>query len=245
MFAKPKRKIQSPNAPRLLYVSSTHELFFHGLTVQARALGFQHCGYMVGVSQSDGSMNVVVVSNYCKSWQSRYEKNGYLMLDPTVEHAKSSSAPLAWSPTVFERTQSSELIADARGFGFNHGWTYPIHDTKGHFGALTLARDHGKLTANELKTKQSTLQWLTLVTHEMLYRSLLARYLNANANPLTDCELQVLRIASAGKTAGEIALACHRSERTVNFHLGNAMKKLGAENRTQAVVIAMQMGLLN
>lgn len=47
-----------------------------------------------------------------------------------------------------------------------------------------------------------------------------------------------------GKTSGEAATILALSERTVNFHVSNAMTKLGAVNKTAAVVKAAVLGLL-
>lgn len=66
----------------------------------------------------------------------------------------------------------------------------------------------------------------------------------AGAGLLTDRELECLRWVSVGKTAWETAVIMGRSPRTIEFHLGNAMKKLSASNKIHAAVIAVRMGLL-
>lgn len=62
--------------------------------------------------------------------------------------------------------------------------------------------------------------------------------------PLTDRELTCLRWVSLGKTAWETATIIGRSRRTVEFHLLNAMRKLGAVNKVHAAVIAVRQGLI-
>jgi DNA-binding NarL/FixJ family response regulator len=61
---------------------------------------------------------------------------------------------------------------------------------------------------------------------------------------LTGREREVLTWAGLGKTSGEIATILGLSERTVNFHFDQAMKRLGVTNRTQAVATAMAQGLI-
>jgi DNA-binding NarL/FixJ family response regulator len=63
--------------------------------------------------------------------------------------------------------------------------------------------------------------------------------------PLTDREMEVLALLAQGKTNKEIAAALVISERTVKFHVGSILGKLGAGNRTEAVTIAAQRGLIN
>jgi two-component system response regulator DesR len=64
------------------------------------------------------------------------------------------------------------------------------------------------------------------------------------ADPLTDRERQVLRLAGEGATGAEIAGQLRLSEGTVRNYLSEAMSKLGATNRTEAARIARQRGWL-
>nr|WP_202814862.1 response regulator transcription factor [Microbacterium barkeri] len=62
------------------------------------------------------------------------------------------------------------------------------------------------------------------------------------ANPLSDRERQVLRLASDGRPAAAIAAEVFLSAGTVRNHLSSAIGKTGAANRTQAVRIAQDKG---
>ena len=62
--------------------------------------------------------------------------------------------------------------------------------------------------------------------------------------PLTDREREVLRLLAQGLQNKEIAGHLHISERTVKFHVSAILDKLGAGNRTEAVHLAAQHGLL-
>ena len=62
--------------------------------------------------------------------------------------------------------------------------------------------------------------------------------------PLTPREREVLRLVAAGRLNKEIAAQLGISERTAKFHVGRVMRKLGASNRTEAVTIAAQRGLV-
>jgi DNA-binding NarL/FixJ family response regulator len=52
--------------------------------------------------------------------------------------------------------------------------------------------------------------------------------------PLTDRELEILRLVAEGHTNGRIARALWVTEQTVKFHLSNTYRKLGVANRTEA-----------
>ena len=62
------------------------------------------------------------------------------------------------------------------------------------------------------------------------------------ANPLSDREQQVLRLAADGRSAGAIASDVFLSAGTVRNHLSAAIGKTGAANRAQAVRIAQDKG---
>jgi DNA-binding NarL/FixJ family response regulator len=64
------------------------------------------------------------------------------------------------------------------------------------------------------------------------------------ANPLTPREIEVLRHVADGLRNREIAEALDCSEQTVKNHLRAAMHKLGAPNRTRAVLLAMNLDWL-
>jgi len=68
---------------------------------------------------------------------------------------------------------------------------------------------------------------------------------NPNAAPLTEREQEVLGWLARGRVNKEIAASLGISERTVKFHVSSIFNKLGATNRTEAVTLAVQRGLVS
>ncbi len=66
----------------------------------------------------------------------------------------------------------------------------------------------------------------------------------APAGPVTQREMDVLGLIARGLSNKQIALQLAISEHTVKFHLSSLYAKLGATNRTEAVRIGMQQGLI-
>jgi two-component system response regulator DesR len=66
----------------------------------------------------------------------------------------------------------------------------------------------------------------------------------SEADPLTDRERQVLRLAGEGLSAGDIAENLHLSQGTVRNYLSEAIGKLGVGNRIEAYRLARQKGWL-
>jgi DNA-binding NarL/FixJ family response regulator len=61
---------------------------------------------------------------------------------------------------------------------------------------------------------------------------------------LTEREAEVLTWVARGKSSSDIATILGISERTVNFHLDNAMRKAGVVTRVQAAVKCAMLGLI-
>ena len=66
----------------------------------------------------------------------------------------------------------------------------------------------------------------------------------AEPDPLPDRERQVLRLAGDGLSNADIAARVHLPEGTVRNYLSEAMRKLGASNRTAAARLARDRGWL-
>ncbi len=75
--------------------------------------------------------------------------------------------------------------------------------------------------------------------------SKLLRQVSENYESLTPRELEVLSFVARGLRNKEIAAELVITERTVKFYVSSILNKLGAGNRTEAVVIAAQRGLIS
>ncbi|HEX6819286.1 MAG TPA: response regulator transcription factor [Ktedonobacterales bacterium] len=68
---------------------------------------------------------------------------------------------------------------------------------------------------------------------------------HAAGRHLTAREREVLQLIADGQASKQIARALGISERTVKFHTASLLRKLGADNRAQAVAVAVQRGMLD
>jgi DNA-binding NarL/FixJ family response regulator len=66
----------------------------------------------------------------------------------------------------------------------------------------------------------------------------------APAPTLSPRETEVLALVAAGRTNARIALELHVTPATVKTHLLHVFEKLGVGDRTRAVTLAMELGLL-
>lgn len=61
---------------------------------------------------------------------------------------------------------------------------------------------------------------------------------------MTDREIDVLRLVATGISNAEVAQELFLSDATVKTHLNRVLAKLRLSNRTQAVVLAYECGLV-
>jgi DNA-binding NarL/FixJ family response regulator len=67
---------------------------------------------------------------------------------------------------------------------------------------------------------------------------------HATDDPLTPAEISVLRLIADGNANKQIADRLSISEETVKSRVKNILSKLGANDRTQAVTIALKRGII-
>jgi two-component system response regulator DesR len=78
----------------------------------------------------------------------------------------------------------------------------------------------------------------------VLDADLVAKAVETGASPLTERESDVLRAAESGLSTDEIASELSLSSTTVRNYLSNAITKIGARNRLDAIRIAREAGWL-
>jgi LuxR family maltose regulon positive regulatory protein len=62
--------------------------------------------------------------------------------------------------------------------------------------------------------------------------------------PLTERELEILRLIAAGRSNPDIAESLYLSLNTVKWHAKNLYGKLGVSNRVEAAARAQELGVL-
>ncbi|SFN37910.1 LuxR family transcriptional regulator [Formivibrio citricus] len=236
-------KVWQDSHIQMLLEGESEQALFEHLQTMTRALGFEYCAYGFRVPFPLTNPNIVTFNNYPEAWQLCYQERGYLAVDPTVKHALRSSLPLLWSDDVFG--SSRDFWEEARSFGLEIGWAQPYHGPQGTIGLLTLARSSETLGEKELRDKMQKMAWLSQVAHIGMSRCLLPKLMPETGVMLTSREIEVLRWTAEGKTSIEIADILRVSKRTVDFHVNNAIEKLGVNNKTSAAIRAAMLGFLS
>ncbi len=230
--------------------TASPEACFAHIAEHARELGFEFAVHGMRMPLPITRPLTTFHSNYPVAWLQRYQEQRYIEIDPTVAHGMRSSRPVVWSDAFFAGAPA--LWAEARAHGIHHGWAQSRRDAEGTYSLLVLARGEGEITPDELRQKEERMQWLVYAAHVSMQASCndgpaVAPKVELSAREvdvLRWTEVEVLRWTAEGKTAAEIAHILGLSERTVNFHINNAVARLGASNKTSAAVRAAMLGLI-
>lgn len=218
------------------------EKLFTEISREARHLGFDNCAYGLRLPLPLSSPRTVMYNDYPSEWKNRYLQANYVSIDPIVKHGQISRIPLVWTDSLFN--QHADFWEEARSFGLKAGWSQSSVDDNGVRGLLTLVRSGEPMSPAELNHNGLKMGWLSQMGHLYMSKLVLARFVPESQARLSDREKEVLRWTADGKTSGEISDILNLSERTVNFHIANAMAKLNCANKTAATVKAAILGIL-
>lgn len=220
----------------------THQEVFARIASQAAELGFEYCAHGLRMPLPITRPITTYFTNYPPEWVKRYTEKGYLDIDPTVTHGMRSSEPAIWSDAFFAATPL--FWQEAQSYGLRYGWAQSRRDSEGTYSMLVLARSQDPITPAELAEKAERMHWLVQTSHVAVKGCCDRSMLEQQRIQLSDREMGVLRWSAEGKTSAEIAAIMGIAERTVNFHINNAVAKLGATNKTSAAVRAAMLGLI-
>ena len=188
-------------------------------------------------------LNSKVITNYPEKVIETCEKGYSTQKNPLVIHCQHSIMPIIWSREVFR--EAPELWNAKQTSGLTYGWSQSVHDAYGMVSILSLARTSPALTVDEFSKKAANVLWLCNQLHGAMLERFQPRHQVRFPGPrLSTREIEVLKWTAEGKTASDIGTILNLTTRTANFHISSAIKKIGANNKTSAVVIAAKLGLL-
>jgi LuxR family transcriptional regulator, quorum-sensing system regulator BjaR1 len=185
-----------------------------------------------------------VLNGWPLEFTEHYARKNYYVDDPVAAWCRRSMDPFEWSQAPFDPTtwpRAAEVMNVAAEFGMRQGFCVPIATRHGFQSCVTMA---GELPDFDPQAKRAA-QFLGLYAHaRSLALSEVEKVRRHPDSSLTDREREALSWTAAGKSSWEISVILGVSERTVNWFIANAGRKLGAVNRTQAVVNAIRAGAI-
>jgi len=219
------------------------QALFEKMVQWTAELGFDFFSFGLRAPLPVSNPVAVVISSYPKIFQDTYEQSDYVSIDPVVQRALGGEEMVTWTDeTRFSR--NPELWHVTRVAGILSGVSHPLWGAQGVACLLDLSGYNRVLPASEVEDKKIRIIWLANIAYQSLSPHLIANYMPAAEIKLSDREISVLRWLAEGKATEDIAEILNIAKRTVDFHINNAVKKLGTTNRTAATVQAALLGLL-
>lgn len=230
-------------------VATVEELHALCASLSERA-GFDYFLYGAILPVSLARPQTVVVSGYPDDWWARYQAQGYMRIDPVVQHTLShQTLPLDWheiSPQAYAESGAvRQFLSEAGDFGLASGVSFPVQGQNGECAILSLATsaEHREARGRIIEAMPFA-QLLAGYIHEAGRRIFSDEVVTLRRTVLTQRERECLLWSAEGKTSAETAMILNISERTVLFHLHNAATKLDVSNRAQAVARAVVLGYI-
>ncbi len=228
------------------------------LKAVGHSTGLQHPAVIDDYSSSrllttEDGRTLTSVLGWKTDFVEQYLSQKLYLVSPIAAVCRMSTKPFSWDALAIEatiqeartRTQVEWPLTPARGvYG---GITVPIHLPRGRTGSVSWYS--GDPDVNIPRALEEFGDQLRLVSHRFM-DLVYARRAETESEEearlhLSERELECLTWAALGRTDADIGGVIHRAPATARFHIDNAVRKLGARNRTQAVAIAAQRGLIH
>jgi DNA-binding CsgD family transcriptional regulator len=174
------------------------------------------------------------------------EKN-YIAIDPVHRGVMRTALPFSWSADTFAGDRSvAEYFDDAAACDIRSGLSFIVPSPRPRRLQILIAYTSApSITPEHARAAAADLWALGAYGHAILRRTGVAPDLSSpGQRGLTAREYECLLLVAEGATSRDIALALSISTRTVDAHVTQAVKKLGAQNRREAVAIALGEGVL-
>lgn len=195
-----------------------------------------------------GSANVGQVAwyDFPNGYADAYLNRKWERVDPVLACTLRALRPFSWSDVIAQTKLTGEqktFMEECRDLKVHSGIVFPFHGPGQRLDVMSISRrtgeapDISRMANLHAISMQTWTRYLDL-SQERIFQK-------PGGAVLTPRELELLRWCKEGKSRRDIQEILGLSRQTVDFHLGNVMRKLGASNHLSAVVIALQFGLID
>lgn len=227
-------------------LSEDFNSFERRLAATADALGFPIIsGVLMRGLVQDADVQITSLGNTPEAYLQAAKDLGDARRDPVMARLMVQSVPVVYDQQTYAAAGVGELWDMQASYGYKTGIAVKLHLPGNKHFLLGVDREEA-LPEPGAQLMQMIGGLQLLAAHALTAADrLLGRKIDKSDLPrLTRRELDVLSWTSQGKTAWEVGVILGMSEKTVNFHLGNAMRKLGVTSKHQAVLKCVAAGLL-
>ncbi|MCW5694479.1 MAG: LuxR family transcriptional regulator [Pseudolabrys sp.] len=186
---------------------------------------------------------MVLARKWPQGWFEIYIKQNYVAVDPVVRLCRNSVNPFDWNEAPFNRDtepRALEVMNRAVDYRMSNGFCIPIHGLTGYEACVSL----GGVNLDLSPRTKPAIHLMGMYAFERI-RQLMTQNNESRFERLTVREREVLTWTAVGKTSSEVAEIMNLSKRTVDEYSVRAARKLRAQNKTHAVVKALQQRLIS
>ncbi len=226
---------------RLKAAGSASDIFMV-LAQTMRHLKFDFCGYWIRGQSTAGEWITTTRDSFPSLWIKSYLDSIEINADPIFAEATNTCMPVKWSRRHIRKRRL--IYLSAMRTGIRHGVTLPFRGPKNTLSMLSVARRKDYISDDETISLIMTAFPILAMAHDIFLGQLNSNVPFHDAMKLTNREKQVLIYASQGQTSAEIAKKLTVTERTVNFHFENVLRKLDVKTRAHAIARANAIGII-
>jgi DNA-binding CsgD family transcriptional regulator len=224
----------------------TRDDFRHEVIRFAQNLGFDYVSAMTVVDRTVNHSEFTGVDNMPERMVETVARlEQAYRRDPVMQHCKRGALPIVWNQGTYVNHGAPELWEEQAAFGYCNGIALAMHFPEGRHFLIGVDRSQGLPgDARELTRIVADLQLFAVHAQDAAMRLFAPPSHQIERPNLTPREVEALQWTMEGKTAWEVGAILGISERTAVLHLQNAMRKLEAVNKHQAVLKALRLGLI-
>ncbi len=207
------------------------------------------CAYgdiRLAVDQDIPDVHLLDIS-YPENYLDHYLESQYHLSDPVIAGYLATLQPVNWNRSFSienKKLKYLEMI-DADSLGLRDGWTYgSVSPVSGDSAMFFLGTEEIDSSTRTKVILEYIIPFLS-EAYKKILKKIPSKLLSAGNLSVTASEIEILNWLKNGKTSWEISVILNKSERVINFHINNVIKKLDAMNRTHAIVIALKNNLIS
>lgn len=205
--------------------------------------GYRHTTYAYAIMNKKDPSQMQIINNN-PEWYNIYLDRKYQFIDPVIIRALNCVEDFFWEnrEILSGGHNLTRIFSESAEHDIRHGRTFPLHDCQNNLVVLSIISHQ----APGIDMNDSRERFMCFLIQ--LHQKTLNLYSHVSQQShviLTPRELQVLKLAAAGKTYANVAVILSITVRTVKFHMCNVMKKLGVSNARHAIKLVTELRLLD
>lgn len=222
-----------------LEAADTPQLIADALDKGTRKLGFGSIIVIKFPAVYEEIDDCMFLNTRPAAFSDEYFGENMLEADPVFHHAFGCTGPYSWSDAhrLSPRERCGRVADLARLYGMTDGFVFAVQQSMGR-GLVSLACGTDALIPDASRAAHLMGTYAIARAHELEHQRQAMIELHWR-------ERECLEWIAVGKTDSEIASILGLSSNTVRMYVENAKVKLGAPNRTSAVVLALKRSALN